>query len=413
MLSESERELIAAAVDGILAPAGDASFRLLIADSSEAVILFQQLQLNSARLKSAPRYAAPASLAPQVLNRVANLPRPVPTTVGRQPLAVRGRPNLVPYGLAAAVLLSVASASFWYAWDDARKSEVYAQRERLPNPIEPPPSQPVPARTLPSEPPIQVLPPAVPSAGPVEVAVLPTPPEAAPTPRTFGSDGLVASPPLTDVKPFESVQLRLPLLLSMSELEKEDARSKLRDELSRDPAYRIDLFTRDAAKAVDVFQTVCKVAGVHLAIDAVAKDRMAKKLPSSWVIYSEVLTADELAQLVLQLSKATERPIATAHVIPAQQAEQRDLRDLLGVDPGLWKRPKTAPKPISANTGDQIVANLLKGKTVEKPALLMTYSPANARSVAATSKEIKSFLERREERKPNAVPVMIVIRMSN
>jgi len=113
------------------------------------------------------------------------------------------------------------------------------------------------------------------------------------------------------------------------------------------------------------------------------------------------------------LSKATERPIATAHVIPAQQAEQRDLRDLLGVDPGLWKRPKTALKPISANTVDQIVANLLKGKAVERPALLMTYSPANARSAAATSKEIKSFLERREERKPNAVPVMIVIRISN
>ncbi len=419
MLNEYERELITAAVDGGLAPSNERAFRNLRANSPDAVVLFNQLQTNSLRLREAPRYPAPARLAGRVMVQVRALPSYTPVEVGTSLPLVGRKPTWVPIGIAVAVLLAVGSASFWITIADARETEAYAHRQRLPLPADANSAWTVPTPAVQQnvipvilEP--EATPSSTPSTTPNLIAKAAPTPEPAPSPRAFGADGLVASPPVTDLKPFEEVQLRLPFLVQVADLGHEDVRSKLHDELNRDPAYRIDLFARDVPKALENFQTAAKAAGINLAIEAVAKERIAKKVPSAWVIYTEVLTANELTQFLVQLAKLGEKsqPFATAHVVPAQANEHRELRDLLGVDPGLLKRPKTGPKPISAGTADEISAALLKGKSPEKPALLMTYLPSGARSGSATSKEIKAFLDHREERKPNAVPAMIVIRPS-
>jgi len=418
MLNETERELIAAAVDGTHSPSNEAAFRSLLADSTEAVVLFQQLQKHAAQLRAATRYPAPAPLAGRVMAQVSALPPlSLMDVQSAQPIIDR-KPTWLPICIAAALLLAVGSTSFWLTLNDARESEAHVRRQRLPMPVQAAPAtnRTVPAPNLQQSNPV-VVPeqPTSSSTSSNDLAKSTPTMESAPLPRPFGANGVMASPPVNEIKPFEEVQLHLPYLVQLADLSHEAERSKLHDELIRDPAFRIDLFARDMPRALENFQTVAKAVGINLTVEAVAKERIAKKAPLSWVIYTEVLTAGELTQLLVQLAKLGDKsqPFATAHVIPAQATEQRELRDLLGVDPGLFKRPKTGPKPISAGTADEISNSLLKGKAAEKPAILMTYLPTGARSVSATSKEIKAFLERREERKANAVPAMIVIRPAN
>ena len=81
--------------------------------------------------------------------------------------------------------------------------------------------------------------------------------------------------------------------------------------------------------------------------------------------------------------------------------------------PGPDRGEKGDPtKPISAGTADQIVKSV-SGKPAEKSAVLLTCAPTTARTAPNTSVELKQFLAKRGDRKPNAVPVVIVIRPGN
>ncbi|HEX4608657.1 MAG TPA: hypothetical protein VH092_10675, partial [Urbifossiella sp.] len=50
------------------------------------------------------------------------------------------------------------------------------------------------------------------------------------------------------------------------------------------------------------------------------------------------------------------------------------------------------------------------GKGGEKSAVLTTFAPAGARTPPAASREIHQFFDRRGDRRPTAVPVLIVVR---
>ena len=63
MLTDSDRELICAAVDGQLSFEQESGFRVLVAESADALQLFQLLQSHSRRLQAIPQRPAPLSLA--------------------------------------------------------------------------------------------------------------------------------------------------------------------------------------------------------------------------------------------------------------------------------------------------------------------------------------------------------------
>jgi hypothetical protein len=70
---------------------------------------------------------------------------------------------------------------------------------------------------------------------------------------------------------------------------------------------------------------------------------------------------------------------------------------------------------VSAGTIDSVTKTLTTppAKPGEKTAILMTWQTTNsgiARTNPATSNELKQFLAKRGDRKPNAVPAVIVIR---
>jgi hypothetical protein len=254
----------------------------------------------------------------------------------------------------------------------------------------------------------------------------------APPPRPAQHD-LIAAPLLPPIPPFDLIQVKVPFLRAVAELEREDTQQELRDQLAADFPYRFDLFVRDTARGVDVFRNAAKAAGLTVFADAGTLDKLKKRQAHAVVVYVECLTRDELADLFAKVSAAdmkfTPRVCDSLHATPAVRSDESELKDILGPTVGLYKRPHTSggagkpplldkkgePKPVSSGTIDTVTKSLTKpaSKPGEKPAVLMTWQttrPAIPRTVPGMSNELKQFLARRGDRKPNAVPAIIVIR---
>jgi hypothetical protein len=227
----------------------------------------------------------------------------------------------------------------------------------------------------------------------------------------------------------------------VAELDRDDIRQELHDNLAREPAVRLDLFVRDPARGIEVFQNAARASGVKLYTDAATSEKLKKRQIHSLVIYTETLTAAELTGLFAKLSnedvKFTPRVCESLHVAAIGRADEMDLKNILGIDPGLFKRatdgthggagqvPKSQanidPKPISADTIGSVVKsvttpNPTPGDAREKSAMLLTWQTSHAavsRTAPGSSAELKQFLANRRDRKATAVPTMIVIRPTN
>jgi hypothetical protein len=402
--------LLTAAVDGELSPPEQWRVQQLLVESAEARSLLARLQSDSIRLKNAPKLMVPAYLDGQVMAR---LPKSEPARDSLQ----RTRSRFwVAFSIAASLFLAVCAGAAWVL--DKPRGVVLPQpdhpmaRVQL-NDVLPLETVPMPAAVAPTDgrQAATVDPPVTPSAT-ARFDEIP-PPRLKNSPP---SDVLTA--PLVPIPPIERMIVRIPLLVSVADLDREDARQRFADELDRDGAVRIDLFAKDASRGAEHLQTAAKNAGITLFTDAGAAERIKKKHASSYVVYCESLTAAEVRDLFTRIStddgKAPQRIFGSLHAAPALAADQKDLKELLGTDPGLWKRPVAPraaadPTPLSAGTGDQLTKSLT-AKPGDKPAILLSFTPAALRTNPAMSKELKEFLARRGERKASAVPILIVIR---
>jgi hypothetical protein len=139
------------------------------------------------------------------------------------------------------------------------------------------------------------------------------------------------------------------------------------------------------------------------------------------VIVTDALTPAEVADWLAALPAETgvgKPPFVltgAAHFVSAGATEQKEWRELTGSDPA-WAKPgksDVTPKNVTADTADHVAGALQKSGNPHRQAFLSTYAPREARVPAAVSKEAKLFADRRGERKPRAVSLMIVIRQSN
>jgi hypothetical protein len=233
------------------------------------------------------------------------------------------------------------------------------------------------------------------------------------------SPNLFTFPPLPPIAPFANVQARIPFLTFVSDLEREDVRQQFLAELGRDPAYRLDLFAPDTARAADLFQITVRGQGITLFIDNAAQERMKRKQPGAYVIYTDSLTAAELRDLIAKLAaddaKGSQRAFEMVHATSITVTDQNYFQSVFGTmfDLSNGKRtPNAQPneantKPISAGTADQLAKSL--NKQADKSAVLMGINV----TPAAMSKELTQYRQKRGERRPNTVPVMIVIRLTS
>jgi hypothetical protein len=445
MLTDETLSLLTAAVDGELTPAESRRFARLLDASEEARDLYARLKADSDRLRVAVRAVPPPGLLQRIMARIATVSQPVPVYPSR-PASGTGyrRPSRpwIPAAVAAGLLLGVATGSFWFF---SRQEPVGRTADRNPN--RPPPATrngaddpgwlnwlPADSARPPSAPvvldPDRTVAPVVRAgedprphaAGPDAVAV-------APDPRPHRPD-FITAPPGPDAPSFDLVRVRVPFLRPLTDFDREDTRQHLAEDVALDPAVRIDLFTRDPVRGVQLLQAAARAAKVTVFADATTLDRVQKRFVGTVVLYIESLTPAELADLFARLNiedaKVSPRVFDQLHATPAAAGEERGLREVLGVDVGLFERPagdrsdprEKLPEPgksIGAGTADHIVKSLATGavKPAEKTAVLLTWAPTAARTVPAASQELKSFLAKRGDRNPNAVPTLIVIRPGN
>jgi hypothetical protein len=139
MLSERQRELLTAYLDGQLRPRHQKAALRLLHQSSEARTLLRQLQEDAHGLRGLPRRALPADFAQKVLQTASD--RGLRPGAGRAP-----RPSGVPawagLAAAAAVLLAVTAGSFLYFREAQAPGEMAALG---------PFDLPTPPRTVPGE----------------------------------------------------------------------------------------------------------------------------------------------------------------------------------------------------------------------------------------------------------------------
>lgn len=411
MLTESDKLLLTAAVDGQLSPADATAFERLVMSDAEAALLYRQLKDTSARLAALPKVPAPKAVAARVMARV----RPVAPA---RKVAARRR-SFLPYVVAASLFLAVTVGSYLLFRDATEQ----AQREKLPPPGSPvvPETPEVPADLLaafdkpgPGEDGVvkpadadgafAKLPPA--DAEPVVVVQVPKPmtPEEK---ELFGVGLMVESKPLKQVDP------ALPLVMSALDFDKDEPQAKLKKELAREGGFRLNLFSRNPAAAVEQVQAAARGVGAHVFVEGNTAERIKKApMPLPYAVYIDNLTADELAALLAALSKQVnvqpkpEALLGSAHFVPAEVPEQNDLKELIGVD---WPQPKAVKpgegKSVVDGTLKEVVASVKKGG--EKAAVVVTFA---AKQNAGKSPEVKQFLDKRGERKAGAVPVLIVVR---
>jgi hypothetical protein len=462
MIPADQTELITAAVDGELSAQETRAFRRLLASSAEARVLFARLKADRDRLQAYPTVVPPPDLCHRVLARIASAtpaPRatpklPVPATqpgrttqpeLAPQPdsAAPSRVPGWVPVAMAASLLLGVMAGSFSYfsTQNSSGNSGTAKHPWSQALPVQPDAPNAVPSPTVlppqdadrngPNTPPhlnwVPVPHDQMPRVPPADDAAV------APVPHTkYDLIGSSIPPPQ---RPFEFMKARVPFLRSVAELEREDIRQELIDDLI-EPAYRLDLFVRDTARGAEVFQNAAKAAGLTLFSDAATLDKLHKRQVAAVVIYTENLTPAELAALFAKLAsedaKFSPRVCDSLHAAPIVRPDEAELKQILGVDVGLFKRAlgsngvggagqggqvaKSADtKPVSAGTLESVVQSVTSSgaKSGEHTAVLMTWQtahPSIGRTVPASSAELKQFLAKRTDRKPKALPTIIVIR---
>lgn len=408
MLTDADRELITAAVDGALDDRIEPQFRALIAESADAAALYSQLQGHARRLRELRRVPAPSGLAGVVVARVRSGP---PTVAPSRRRAAAARAGWAAFVVAASLFLAVVAGSYWYV--QRTGSDRTPVAHLIPHSPATPPNGDTILR-VPDHEPIEVA--AAPRAAGSDEALAVIPPEVhsetAPLPRPV-SDDVIGSPLLAKSTAFKTVDVRIPLRATVADLDQQAWKARVAAELAHDPAYRLDLFVHDTLRAAEVFQASAAAAGVNLTVDSIAQDRLRKNLPTTWVVYTEALTPDEAAGLLARLAAhsrdADPTPVfASAHLFPAQATDAHDVRDLLGADLGVLKRPRVAgPKSVAAGTADAVTAALLKG---ERAAIFLSHLSFNGRLLPGAPKDVKAYLGTRGERKPATIPLLIVIR---
>jgi hypothetical protein len=234
----------------------------------------------------------------------------------------------------------------------------------------------------------------------------------------------------------DQVELSLPVVFKVHQLE-QAAHKQLLAELNKDRDFRLELPSRNGPKALERLVAACKALQVSLMIDPLAQERLkAAPLASSFAVYLDNVTPDELARLIQVAAqedkKASGRKplelqldrLVLARMTPR---DRKELAGLMGADP-MQATPATssatAPidprQPLTDLTARQ-VGEALSGqggvprpdaaRPADKPATLRgVVLPYNAGRPAGAAVEIKRYLETRKAARPGTLRVLLVLR---
>jgi hypothetical protein len=421
MITDTQTQLLTASVDGELSPRQRKAVERLLRHSAEARQLLQQLKDDAVQLRSLPRCYPERGFTERVIRAATWQARAV-----RQPArpAQRNIPAWVGLAAAAAVLLAVTGGSYFYFNSRPAQTDPAIAIHK---------DQPAPNNGVQNEKELDgngaqakrenaVSQPQEKTPEPIDNAIAkkevvgPEKPEETPT-----ESALTA--PIEKMELFQPkiADVKLSLILKMHELDAD----KLRTEVKKDKAFRLELPCTDTAKAFTRIEAAFKTQGVNLVIDQIAHNRLKQaKAKTNYVFYADDLTPEELANLIQHLSGEDTKAEAQRQgdglfeglvVNRMSDADHKELKELLGVDPRPTAKPAPADpkKPLSETTADQVAQNIAAGagkpaaKGTDHLALALAYNPERPRPNSA---EVKRFLESRKTRRAGTLQILLVVR---
>jgi hypothetical protein len=430
MLSERYRELLTAYVDGQPSARQRRLVQRLLQRSAEARRLLQRLQSDSRDLIQLPVPRFDRDLSPAILQKITAC-RLAPIRRPRKFASVLAYPVWVGFAAAAAVLFMVGTASyctFTAFLGRSAASNVVAQNQNNRPPLTPNVKGPDEDRkdiakgALPdsvdkskSDPKPQIRMDDVAHKEPAD----PKPPVVSDKDEPiFTSEGMELFAELKSVAP----SLDLPATFKLRDLPQDATHKKLVAELQKDAAVRLELPCPDGSRAFERLQAILKTHRVELMIDASAQRRLSKPLwKTNYVLYSEGMTAAELASLLQQIGADKhpgENPFDHLVVRRMTERDHKELSDLLGVDPVKVQPSKETGalgvdprKPVSDQTAAQLEAALAgQGRAGAKAEHMMLAMPYNPVRPHRDSAEVKRFLDERKPLRPGALQVLLVLR---
>ena len=447
MMTPETRDLIARAIDGGLSAAERKQLETVLRQDESARAFHNQLKQDALALRSLRVVAPPVNIAEAVAGiiRDRNL---TPTPLPPRPKVASSNANRgswVNLATAAGLMLAVTAGSFFYFSSNLRAPHVrYADvatardtiKKQTKTPDRPAPS----VNTVQPESVETPVPETIVKA-PAPVAPTVISPEQGPSPRVVEDSILTARPePMPEINALNIPRHRVSRFLNLTDLASADPvqvknQSEIRGELKADELVRLDLFCKDPRSALDQLSAALKARGATAIIDQHLTDRIKKKQTTEIVIFTDVLTPEEVFQLLGEMARNEmtaangEGQFDTLVVAPFLPADLDLLGRILGagaVMPKVAKSkgPVDIRKPLPEGTANQLAQNLSKmgggsGPVTttppkpknEKLAFVGSFTPPNP--APAQSTEIKSFLERRADKRPDAKPLMLVLRTIN
>ncbi|WP_020469266.1 anti-sigma factor family protein [Zavarzinella formosa] len=439
MMTPEIRELIARAVDGSLTATDRKRVEHVLKESPQARALFSQLKKDAQALRSLTFVVAPVNIADAVtdLIRERNLtPTPTPPRPKTSGLNWPSITFWLNVSTAAGIMFTIAIGSYMYiaslhspqrphetslAREQQRKTPSAANQQALPSRPETPEEydDPIPESVV-----------NVPSP-----EITPVRPELGPIPRIIDAP---LTAPVRDMMPeihaINIAKHRVSRFVNLADLISTDPaqqknHTEIRSELKADELIRLDLFCRDPKVAMDMLATVLKNRGCQSVTDQHLLERFKKKQTAEIVFFTDVLTPEEVFQLLGQIAQADKKSTGgegqfdTLVIAPFLPADLDMLGRILGAGSAMSKTPKPKTpvdirKPLPEGTANHLAQSLSKmgsgsSSTLknEKLAFVGSYSPVNP--TPSQSKEIKSYLERRADKRTDAKPLMLVLRTVN
>jgi hypothetical protein len=449
MLLDRYRQLLTAYVDGELSSRQRRHVVRLLHRSAEARQLLQQLKADSRALRQLPRPPLPADLADLVLRIIKerNL-TPGQNHIVKVPATSAWMGPLISWAVAAAVLLVLGVASYFYfaASMDQQPIAEMAQKQPQTLPTIPDAEDLEPSPAQDDEDATEMAAPERPTPKIKDPATVKPPKVVKQRGRKKTKSSPGGKPPpapkvetaLTDrVERFqlEHVPDLLPVIVKLNDLDLPSTRKKLIDELGKDSAFRLELPCPNGTKAFDRVQKAARTLHLGLILDKPAQERIKLKWRTSYLLYMENVTPEELAQFVRQLGtedrksavgKPAELQFDRLVLTRLTASHRKELITLMGVDPMTTVPSATGltgtdpHNPLTDATARQVGQSLAgqggaprpeAGKPVPEPpehiALVLAYNPVRP---SGGSEEIKHFLESRKPARVGTLRVVLVLR---
>lgn len=409
MLQDRYRQLLTAYVDGELSSHQRRHVVRLLRRSQEARHLFKQLRADAQLLRNLPAPTLATDLSGRVLRAIAE--RRLKPGQRRMPETVPARVwmgSLASWSAAAALLLGLGVGSYVYFADlqnAPAKKELARNTPAKPSPsIVPEKQEPLSDKDktskTPSEDTTAKLAGSSLSQSPAIVQRNTVPPKPAvsetPPPQSKEDNALTER---QETFHLDLVSDILPEVFTIVDLEREAVRKKLVAELRKDKDYRLELPCRNGTKAFDRVDKAARGLHIRLVLDKQAQDAIKSKKLTTYALYLENITPEELARFVRQIGiedsksaagKAEEEQIDRLVLMHMTGRTHKELAAILGIDPA-------SADPIASSSAAD------SGQV----ALVVAYNPVRPSS---GSEEIKRFLESRRPFREGTLRVLLVLR---